>query len=81
MVEQQYHQCCMLLKEANQNVSCGLTMSFDVEPGEFIQILHDGSSHWLTVSTIGVKHPEIQAFDSLYASTSTSTKMQIANLL
>ena len=76
-----------LLKEPNpsmlglQNVSCFLTMRFNVEPGEFNQILHDDSSHWLTVSTIGVKHQEVQAFDSLYPSTSTSTKMQIANLL
>ena len=64
-----------------KNVSCGLTVTFNVEPGEFIQILHDCSTHWVTVSTIGVEHPEIQAFDSFNTSTSTSTKMQIANLL
>ena len=40
-----------LLKEANlampglQNISFSLIMSFNVEPWEFIQILHDGSSH------------------------------------
>ena len=76
-----------LLKKVNpamsglQNVNLGLTMSFNVEPGEFIQILHDGCSHWLTVSTVGLKHPEVHAFDSLYTSTSTSTKMQISNIL
>ena len=76
-----------LLKKVNpamsglQNVNLGLTMSFNVEPGEFIQILHDGCSHWLTVSTVGLKHPEVHAFDSLYTSTSTLTKMQISNIL
>ena len=60
----------------HQNVNLGLTMSFYIEPGVFIQILYDGSSHWLTVS---VKHPEVPAFNSLY--TSTSTKMQISNIL
>ena len=74
-----------LLKKVNpamsglQNVNLGLTMSFNVEPGEFIQILNDGCSHWLTVSTVALKHPEVHAFDSLY--TSTSTKMQISNIL
>ena len=40
-----------LLKKANprmagfQSVALGLTMSFDVEPGEFVQILHSGHGH------------------------------------
>lgn len=47
----QYHQCCTEVNErANpvmlglQNVNFGLTMSFNVESREFIQILHDSSS-------------------------------------
>ena len=61
-----------LLKKANssipglQDVCCGLTMNFDVEPGEFIQILHTGHGHWNTVSTVGVRHSEVQIFDSMY---------------
>jgi Ulp1 family protease len=76
-----------LIKELNpgmsglQDVTRGLTMSFDVQRGEFVQILHDGMSHWLTASTIGMKHPEIKVFDSLKICTSAKTKMQIASLL
>ena len=45
-----------LLKKANpamqglQSVTRGMTMNFDVEPGEFVQILHNGHGHWLTIS-------------------------------
>ena len=37
-----------------QDVSLGLTMAFDIMPGEFLQILHTSQGHWLTVSTTGV---------------------------
>ena len=76
-----------LLKKANpavpglQDVACGLTMNFDVEPGEFVQILHTGQGHWNTVSTIGLKHAEVQTFDSLYMCVPTIAKAQIATLL
>ena len=76
-----------LLKKANpampglQDVTCGLTMSFDVEPGEFVQILHTGSGHWITVSNIGMKHAEVQVFDSMYKHVPTMVKAQIASLL
>ena len=46
-----------LLKKANplmsglQSVVLGNTMSFDIEPGEFVQILHNGHGHWLTISS------------------------------
>ena len=76
-----------LLKKANpaipglQDVCCGLTMNFDVEPGEFIQILHTGHGHWNTVSTVGVRHSEVQIFDSMYMCIPTMAKAQITNLL
>ena len=43
------------------DVTCVLTMHFSIEKGEFVQILHEGQSHgyWLTISTIGVKHPNV----------------------
>lgn len=37
-----------------QDVNLGLTNSYNVETGEFIQILHNGSNHWNVASTIGV---------------------------
>ena len=51
-----------LLKKANprvsdlQDVACGLTMNFVVEPDEFVQIIHTCHGHWNTISTIVVMH-------------------------
>ena len=76
-----------LLKKANpavrglQDVACGLTMNFDVEPEEFVQIMYTGQEHWITVSTIGLKHAQVQAFDSLYMRVPTLAEAQIAALL
>ena len=49
-----------------QNRAVGLCGNFSIETGEFIQILHGRSNHWLTISTIGTKHPEVRLYDSLY---------------
>ena len=76
-----------LLKRANpavpglQDVGCGLTMNFDIQPGEFVQILHTGQGRWNTVSTIGTSHPDVQIFDSMFISLPTMGKTQIAALL
>ena len=59
----------------------GQAMAFDVECGEFIQILHNGQGHWLMISTIGTKHPEVNVYDSLYSFASPSLKLQISSLL
>ena len=64
-----------------QNVNLGLTGSYAVETGEFIQILHNGCDHCNVISTIGVKHPIVNIFDSLYYSCTIHTKLQIAGLL
>ena len=76
-----------LLKKVNpavpglQDVGCGLTMNFAVQPGEFVQILHTGQGHWNTVSTIGTSHPEVQIFDSMFITLPIMGKAQIAALL
>ena len=54
---------------------------FDNEPGEFIQILHTGDGHWVTISTIGTTHPTVHIYDSLYTSAGAKLKAQIACLL
>ena len=48
---------------------------------KFIQVLHNGHYHWLTISTIGATKYEDLVFDSMYASVSTKVKHQIAALL
>ena len=35
-----------------QDVTHGLNMTFNIERGEFVQILHDGANHWFTISTV-----------------------------
>ncbi len=59
----------------------GPTMTLDVESGEVVQILRTGHRHWNTVSTIVVKHPEVQVFDNLYMCEPTVAKALIASLL
>ena len=50
-----------------QDSELGTVSAFSIETGEFVQILH-GAGHWLTISTIGAKHPEVFMYDSLYSS-------------
>lgn len=64
-----------------QSVACGLVMNFNIEPDEFVQILHNGQGHWLTISTIGTSHPVVHVYDSMYPSASTLVKAQIATIL
>ena len=55
-------------------------MAFDIQCGEFVQVLHDGHEHWLTVSRIDATE-EILVYDSMYQSIGTFTKSQIAAIL
>ena len=64
-----------------QNVNLGLNNDYDVETGEFVQILHNGHGHWHVISTIGVKHPTVNIFDSMYSHCSNHSKVQIASIL
>ena len=56
-------------------------MAFAVRPGEFVQILNTGHGHWMTVSTIGVAHPTVCVYDSLYSSAGTRLEAQFASLI
>ena len=53
--------------------------SYYVQTGEFV--LHTGSSHWITISTIGTEHPGIHVYDSLYTSASQQLQIQIASII
>ena len=63
-----------------QDTAVGLCGNFSIETGEFIQILHGGSNHWLTISTIGTKHPEVRLYDSLLLTVAEDVKKQISSL-
>ena len=49
-----------------QTTTKGEVLSFDIESGEFVQILNIARSHWITVSTIGCSPGVVNVFDSLY---------------
>ena len=57
-------------------------MPFAVASGLFVQVLHDGELHWVTVAT---PPPHVDAdvivYDSLNRSVNMPCKMQIASLL
>ena len=65
-----------------QSVTLGLTMSFHVQTGELLQIIHC-NNHWLTVSSIGdqASQPSVKVYDSMYHSVPSLGKAQIACLL
>ena len=47
------HQICL-----------GLTYTFPVQSTEFVQVLHNGFNHFVTVSTIGTSKGQVLVFDS-----------------
>ena len=63
-----------------QSPLLGQTLHFDVTLEEGVQILHSGN-HWLTISTVGTRHPSVRVYDSLRQTLPHSIKMQVAALL
>ena len=63
-----------------QSPLLGQTLHFDVTSEESVQILHTGN-HWLTISTVGTRHPSVRVYDSLHQTLPHSIKMQVAALL
>ena len=66
-----------------QDVSLGQTLGYDVMSNEgFVQIIHTGRSHWLTISTINCSNAdEVAVYDSLPPSVTSSLQEQTASLL
>ena len=50
-----------------QSTTLGCNLSFDITCTEFIQILFNGNSHWVTICTVGLPQPArcINVYDSL----------------
>ena len=69
-----------------QTVSKGLTMSYDVQPREFVQILNNGRGHWLVVSTVDSLNNspsfcEVKVYDSMHSSVNDHIKAQVASIM
>ena len=66
------HRAQVLLHEANPSIeglqgpTLGPVRNFDVVSGEFIQLLHTGSDHWVCISSIGCLARHVKLYDSLY---------------
>ena len=77
-----------MLKEQHRSIG-GLqdpclaqSMGFRKVSGEYVQVIHIGFGHWLTVTNIGAESDaEVMAYDSLYPSIGTFVQKQIAALL
>ena len=83
MDERHSHQSCTKAKSSMPgflDTCLGQTMSFEVQRGEFIQILHDGHGHWLMVSSV-INEDNAQVYDSMYPTIGTYTKKRIACIL
>jgi len=64
-----------------QDPLLGEMLDFDIAPDESVQILHSDGDHWITISTVGTKHPKVKVYDSLYNKLPWGTKEQITALL
>ena len=67
-----------------QNVVLGRTLAYVIEPLEFVQIIHTGHGHWVTIFTIG-RTTDMEStyivFDSLPPAPTPDMLNQIAALL
>ena len=68
--------------EGLMSPSISTVQQFPVMRQEFVQVLHTGGLHWVTVSTIGCKgNNKVNLYDSLYHGISPQTEEQIVSLL
>ena len=69
LIKECYQEVCGL-----QSVSVGQALAFNVQTAEFVQVLHTGRGHWVTISTIGYGKgsSEVEVFDSLPPSLTSS---------
>ena len=64
-----------------QCINLGSNLSFKAMKESFVQILHNGNNHWVTVSTINTQTLHINSYDSKYSSITESVKDQICALM
>ena len=57
LLKQAIPQLCGL-----QSVSCGLTMTFDIEPSEFVQVLNNGMGHCMVDNLHNWHHPSFRTY-------------------
>ena len=80
-VSQQFLSAQFPYLEGLESVILGRTLAFNIEPDQFVQILHTGKGHWVTISTIGCTAGEVNVFDSLSPAPATDLLNQIAAII
>lgn len=70
--------CQVILRSQFQSIK-GLNLThcpsrFGYWVGNYLQIVHCGSNHWITISSIGCNEGEVKVYDSLYCSVSNDIK-------
>ncbi len=73
LLRKQFHEVYGL-----QDVELGIIMSFVIQEGNFIQILHSPPNHWVTIS---VSNGKVKHFDSRYNGLAMMLQAQISCLL
>ena len=51
-----------------QNPMLSQTLTFDVQRGEFVQVINSGTSHWICLSTVGCDVDSINVYDCMQRS-------------
>ena len=64
-----------------QCTNLGSNLSFEVVKESFVQILHNGTNHWVTVSSINTQPSHINIYDSKYSTITESLRDQICALM
>ena len=57
------------------------TLAFEVKQEGFVQVLHNGGGHWVTISTLGCRNAVVEVFDSMCPVLTSALDWQIATLL
>ena len=77
MLKKQFPEMCGL-----QNPVLGVILQFAVASGPFVQILHDGNQHWVTVATPPpLMAADVILYNSLNDRVNSHCEKQIASLL
>ena len=65
-----------------QKTGLGDTLTYRIETGEFVQIMNDSGTHWITVSNLGCLPNHFNVYDSIQrGDTSSRVKQQICALV
>ena len=76
LIKERYWHICGF-----QSLTLGFTLSYQVMKSEFVRVVHNGTNHWVTLSTIGCAEGFINIYDSLHPQLNLTLKQQIASSL